>query len=186
MTFRTASVLLLFFTFGFSFVQSNEESRQFEIMLKLISQNQTLNLSSGDSLFIWVQTETDSLQSNYQMDMLQRVSKNSSPKVTSSFTRIQSTKEALSFSTSPDAVLFLNSKTTPLSQEIRDWHRLGVVTLTNNPDYMDIGVSIAVQKDSTGQQIIFLNPRALEQAGARFSTDVLQLTKTRYARGREL
>jgi|GEM_PF-4656068 len=186
MASRSALIIMLIVAFNVSLLQSSEKSQQLEIMLKLITQNQSLKLTPEDSLHVWVQTEADSAESNRLMNTLQRLSKNSEFNIPFSFYRIQSVENALSALNSPDAVLFLNSQTIPLSREVRDFHRLGAVTVTNMPDYMDIGVSIAVQKDSTDQEIIWLNPRAVEQAGARFSTDVLQLTKTRYARGSEL
>lgn len=186
MASRSALIIMLIVAFNVSLLHSSEKSQQLEIMLKLITQNQSLKLTPEDSLHVWVQTEADSAESNRLMNTLQRLSKNSDFNIPFSFYRIQSVENALSALNSPDAVLFLNSQTIPLSREVRDFHRLGAVTVTSMPDYMDIGVSIAVQKDSTDQEIIWLNPRAVEQAGARFSTDVLQLTKTRYARGSEL
>lgn len=185
MACRIASVFMLFFALGVYSGQSSQPE-QLEIMLKLISQNRSLDLVPGDSLIVWVITEADSVQSREQLDELQRLSEKSVLNIPFTFSRILADQKTPSESISPHAVIFLNTKIIPLTREVRDWHRRGAVTLTNTPGYMDVGVSIAVQKDSSNQQIIWLNPRALEQAGARYSTDILQLTKTRYARGREL
>ncbi|MGH1366503.1 MAG: hypothetical protein ACRBF0_23280 [Calditrichia bacterium] len=181
---RLVFVLTLCVIAGSATLAQNPASLQSEIMLKLLLQNRDLKTASLDSLVILIyKTDADSVQLEaLQAKLIDQASllKLETPlRILARNTFKRSSSDRIV----PQAVFLINSRSISLRQFGRDWHRSGILTFTNMPEQMDDGIAIAVAPDSLGQQKIFMNPRALERASASFSTEILQLTTTRYARG---